>query len=250
MLDRWFLPEDRDDILSIPLSSSSTQHRLIWAGNKSGKFTVKSTYALALEEKTPDTMADCSDESTRRKIWKSIWQMKASQKIKHFALKAGRNILATKSNLAQQRIISEGTCNLYGQEQEMAYHLLWTCNHAKEVWRNSKFALPFEISSHWSFLDMVANLQRCDQARLGQLEQFILVCWGIWKNRNNLQMGGKGRAGRTVLRNAMHLVEEFRVANEGKKEHLVNPVSSASWKPPSHGFYKVNLDGAVFLKNK
>ena len=64
---------------------------------------------------------------------------------------------------------------------------------------------------------MVANLQRCDQARLRQLEQFILVCWGIWKNRNNLQMGGKGRVGRTVLRNAMHLVEEFRVANEGKK---------------------------------
>ena len=85
MLDRWFLLEDRDDILSIPLSSSSMQDRLIWAGNKSGKFTVKSAYALALEEKTPNT----------------IWQMKALQKIKHFAWKAGRNILATKSNLAQ-----------------------------------------------------------------------------------------------------------------------------------------------------
>ena len=89
MIDGWFLPEDRDAILSIPLSSTSTQDRVIWAENKSGKFTVKSAYVLALEEKTPETMADCSDESTRSKIWKSIWQMKTPQKIKHFAWKAG-----------------------------------------------------------------------------------------------------------------------------------------------------------------
>ncbi|KAK7845899.1 hypothetical protein CFP56_008785 [Quercus suber] len=42
------------------------------------------------------------------------------------------------------------------------------------------------------------------------MEQFVSVCWGIWKNRNDLRMGGKGKAGRTVIRNALHLVEEFR----------------------------------------
>lgn len=97
---------------------------------------------------------------------------------------------------------------------------------------------------------MVVNLQRCDQSRPGQLEQFITVYWGIWKNRNELRMGGKGRAGRTVLRNAMHLVEEFRAANEGKTEHLAKQVPPVFWKPPSQGFYKVNLDGAVFSKSK
>ena len=205
---------------------------------------------LALEEKTPNTMADCSDESTRRKIWKSIWQMKTPQKIKHFAWKAGRNILATKSNLTQRRIISDGTCDLCGQEQETVCHLLWTCDHAKEVWRNNKFAFTFEILSHWSFLDVVAQLQRCDQSRPRQLEQFISVCWGIWKNRNDLRMGGKGRVGRTVLKNAIHLVEEFRVANEAITEQRMGPEATVSWKPPSHGLYKINLDGAVFSKNK
>ena len=72
-LDSWFLPEDREAILSIPPSSSSTNDRLIWAKNKNGKFTVKSTYALALEEKLYNTKADCSDKSARRKIWKTIW---------------------------------------------------------------------------------------------------------------------------------------------------------------------------------
>ena len=63
-------------------------------------------------------------------------------------------------------------------------------------------------------------------------------------------MGGKGRVGRTMLRNAMHLMKEFRAANEGKTEHQVDLVSPVSWKPPSQGYYKVNIEGAVFSKNK
>ncbi|XP_075645329.1 uncharacterized protein LOC142616340 [Castanea sativa] len=240
----------RDAILGIPLSLSNIQDKLIWAENKSGKFTVKSAYALALEEKACVTRADCSDELARRKIWKAIWLLKVPQKIKHFAWKAGRGILATKSNLAKRKIVSDGTCELCGHYEETVCHFLWSCDHAKEVWNNSKFALPFEISTHWTFLDVVENLQRCDHFRPGQMEQFITVSWGIWKNRNDLQMGGKGKAGRTILRNALQLVEEFRSANEAKTEHQAEPVPLVSWQPPRQGYYKVNIDGAVFSDRK
>ena len=94
--------------------------------------------------------------------------------MKHFIWKAGRDILATKSNLAQRRIIPNGTCELCGHEEETVCHLLWTCDHVEKVWKNSKLALLFEILSHWNFLDVVANLQRCDQAQPGQMEQFIM----------------------------------------------------------------------------
>ena len=128
--------------------------------------------------------------------------------------------------------------------------MLWFCDHAKEVWRNSKFVLPFEISTRWNFLDVVENLQRCEHLRPGLLEQFITVCWGIWKNRNDLRRGGKGKAGRTILRTAMHLVEEYQTASDSKTENLVAPSSLVSWQPPNHGYYKVNIDGAVFSKRK
>ncbi|KAK7860669.1 hypothetical protein CFP56_033334, partial [Quercus suber] len=59
---------------------------------------------------------------------------------------------------------------------------------------------------------------RSDQSRPGQLGQFITVCWDIWKNQNDIRMGGKGRAGRTVLRNAMHLVEEQWKVTHTKRE--------------------------------
>nr|XP_023914116.1 uncharacterized protein LOC112025671 [Quercus suber] len=48
----------------------------------------------------------------------------------------------------------------------------------------------------------------------------------------------------------MQLVKEYRVANVPEIEHSVAPFGSASWQPPSHSHYKVNIDGAVFSKRK
>nr|XP_023917061.1 uncharacterized protein LOC112028598 [Quercus suber] len=231
-LNSWFLPDDKDTIMGILLSSSNANDRLVWAKNRSGKFTIKSAYALALEEKTQNTMAGCSNESARRKIWKTIWQMRIPQKIKHFAWRAGRDILATKANLAKQRITPNGLCDLCGNYEETVYHLLWGCDHAREVWKNSKFALPFEHS------------------RPGQMEKFISVCWSIWKDINVLRTSGNGKAGSMILRSATHLVEEFWLANEEKTEYQAVLVHLASWQPPRQGCYKVNMDGMVFRSSK
>ena len=160
-LNNWFLPEDREAIMSIPLSTNDTSDRLIWAKNKSGKFTVKSAYALALEEQKHIAMVDYSNGMAWRKIWKTIWHLNVPQKIKHFAWKAGHDILATKMNLAKRKITPNGVCELCGQDEETVCHLLWFCDHAKELWTTSKFVLPFEIYTWWNFLDVVENLQRC-----------------------------------------------------------------------------------------
>ena len=63
-------------------------------------------------------------------------------------------------------------------------------------------------------------------------------------------MGGKGKAGRTILKNAMNLVVDYQSANRAKTEHLRKTPVTVSWQPPSHGYYKVNIDGAVFSKRK
>ena len=68
ILSQWFLPEDRDAILGIPLSTSSTNDRLVWAENKSEKFTVKNAYFLALEEQKNSGLAECSNSMARRKF--------------------------------------------------------------------------------------------------------------------------------------------------------------------------------------
>ena len=72
ILSQWFLPEDRDAILGIPLSTSNTNDRLVWVENKSEKFTVKNAYFLALEEQKKSGLAECSNSMARRKFWKAI----------------------------------------------------------------------------------------------------------------------------------------------------------------------------------
>ena len=167
-----------------------------------------------------------------------------------FAWKASCDILASNQNLTKRKITENGVCDLCGKEKESTCHLLWFYDHAKEVWCNSKLSLPFEISESWKFIDVLENLQRNEHLRPGLLEQVTMVCWGIWKNRNDLQVGGKGKAGRTILRNAMNLVADYQNANGTKTRHLRNTPATASWLPPSHGYYKVNIDGAVFSKRK
>ena len=68
ILSQWFLPEDRDAILGIPLSTSNTNDRLVWVENKSEKFTVKNAYFLALEEQKKSGLAECSNSMVRRKF--------------------------------------------------------------------------------------------------------------------------------------------------------------------------------------
>ena len=79
-LSQWFIPEDRDTILGIPLSSSNTSDRLVWAETKNGKFIVKSAYTLALEELKNLELAKYSNEVTSRKLWKTIWNLNIQQK--------------------------------------------------------------------------------------------------------------------------------------------------------------------------
>ena len=69
----------------------------------------------------------------------------------------------------------------------------------------------------------------------GLLEEIITVCWGIWKDRNVLRLGGKGQVGRTILRSAMHLVDEFCAANELKSGIRAEASPMVVWQPPSRG---------------
>ena len=65
LVKQCFNAEDASAILGIPLSLMGRHDRLIWAANKSGKFSVKSVYALAYEEKVEQNRGDYSNASMR-----------------------------------------------------------------------------------------------------------------------------------------------------------------------------------------
>nr|XP_023881644.1 uncharacterized protein LOC111994020 [Quercus suber] len=185
-----------------------------------------------------------------KRVWSCIWQLKLSHKLRHFAWKASRNILATKDNLIRRRITEDDACVLCGQPKETTCHLLWFCKHAREIWESSKLVLPFVIDQSWTFLDIIQCLQNWETTQPSLLEKTISVCWGIWRDRNERRTGGLGKPGRVILKSALNLVEEYCATNEVRQRVILGGGLSTIWKSPDMGRYKVNVNGAVFKHRK
>ena len=174
--------------------------------------------------------------------------MRVLNKIKHFAWRACRDILATKENLWKRRITKDNICESCGKEPESACHIFWLCDSAKEMWSSSKLILPIEINPSWKFIDVLWKLQKwldtCAK------ERTVTLCWGIWKYRNERRHGGVRRNGLAVVRSSLRLLDKFQVANENPQSLRTAHTQEAKWCPPQPRSYKVNVDGAVFTKRK
>ena len=78
-------------------------------------------------------------------------------------------------------------------------------------------------------------------------ECFATTTWCIWKNRNSLKFEGRGKAMKTLIKDAKLLVEEF--SSEKIKEKLPVLSRTQAWSPPSDGWYKANVDRVVFRES-
>ena len=131
--------------------------------------------------------------------------MNVPNKVKHFVWKACRNILAMKENLWRRNITKDSTREVYREQVESICHLFWLCDHAKEVWDSCKLSFPFEIQSLWEYMDVICHLQKWEESRPRILERTVMICWGIWKDRNEVRHGGRLRSGKTVTRSSLSL---------------------------------------------
>ena len=74
------------------------------------------------------------------------------------------------------------------------------------------------------FLDIMEKLLQDEEVHPGLAEWFVSVCWGIWKERNVIRTGGRGKPSRVTLKTSLGLMDEFQMANEGPwKPAAVNP---------------------------
>ena len=176
--------------------------------------------------------------------------MRVPNKIKHFAWRACRDILATKENLWKRHITKDNICESCGKEPKSACHIFWLCDSVKEVWSSSKLILPIEINPSWKFIDVLWKLQKWLDTCPDLVERIVTLCWGIWKYRNERRHGGVRRNGLAVVRSSLRLLDKFQVANENPQSLRTAHTQEAKWCPPQPRSYKVNVDGAVFTKRK
>lgn len=112
------LPAYEEKILCLQPSITGAPDRLVWIGTKSGEYSVKSGYYVALGEDNTIPQAEANFN------WrKHVWNRDCAPKIKHFVWKVLKRALPVGECLVARHIDVDPTCNAVG-----ASNLLLICS--------------------------------------------------------------------------------------------------------------------------
>ena len=131
LLQQLFLLFEVEEICSIPLGYSLPSDKQIWTGTSNGLFTVRSAYKLSIDNYSVFGGASSSNDSNLRYFWKKVWRLPVPHKVKHFLWRACHDILPTKANLMQRKVLSDDICEECMLEAETSAHFFWSCPRAK-----------------------------------------------------------------------------------------------------------------------
>ena len=116
---------------------------------------------------------------------------------------------------------------------------------AAEVWGASRLKLLAIPTQPHEFLDLVWEIR---ERKPGiDWETFVVTAWCLWNQRNALKHGGQCKDVGCILKEVAEYVTEFRQENICLNEPSNPPISH--WTPPRCGWYKINVDGAVFKES-
>lgn len=105
-LEAIFAHRTRQEILNIPLTNLQSKETLVWKKNRNHKFSVKTTYWVALRLNNL-TWAEHSLACDHSLVWNKIWSLNVPLKVCTFLWRACSNCIPTRDNLHRQRVRGE-----------------------------------------------------------------------------------------------------------------------------------------------
>ncbi|KAK4389890.1 hypothetical protein Sango_2326000 [Sesamum angolense] len=120
--------EEVDSVLAIHFNSIDGEDFFIWHHTANGKFTVRSTYHVAV------SLANQSQPSTSglgSPLWKVLWKANTLGKIQIFTWELAQNALPTRMNLQKKLQEASLVCPLCDSEKEGIEHVFLRCPFAR-----------------------------------------------------------------------------------------------------------------------
>ncbi|XP_062010609.1 uncharacterized protein LOC133726994 [Rosa rugosa] len=157
-LKQHFLPVDVDKILSIPLCERTEGDVAVWHFNDDGRYSVKSGYWFGMELRRMErgsTSGSGHANSNSINIWSLMWNLSIPNKVKLFLWRAS--------------------------------HAFLPCAELRKVWKVSWLKGVVKTWRVACFTDLFSLVADCGEPR--ELELFTLICWWIWKDRNEVFHG-------------------------------------------------------------
>ena len=158
LVKRTFLPFEADTILSIPLSYSLSEDKLIWTGNRRGEFTVKSAYYVALPVVETIQEGESSGGDPQTQLWKKVCHLNLPTKIRIFAWRACMNALPTMLNLRIRGVYTEAKCPICDQCIENTLHALLDCDTPRSIWSLWSGRPPFLENRQADIVDVALHV--------------------------------------------------------------------------------------------
>lgn len=239
-----FLPFEAEAILSIPLSTRSTEDTLIWRETNYGTYSTKIAYRL-LAETSAAAKPGSSNPQAHKAFWQKLWNLDVPNKVRHFMWRACNESLPTKLNLFKRKVTAKPTRDRCHCENEDTIHALWGCISLQEIWWEEQTCKIHLHENFANFRDLFQGFVLYKRPMLA--ETFAILAWSIWFNRNAKRMG------KSFLPN--HKI--YCRCNQAAMEVPNGPGAALDppsfpehhpphWHPLTGLTYKVNFDGAIF----
>jgi hypothetical protein len=197
-------PHDVEAVLQIRLSERNDEDYLAWYYERSGLFSVRSAYRLALMEEHGETRGASSSTHPdgSRPLYKTIWKAEVPPKVKIFAWKLAQDGLATNRNRKRHHLTGEATCQACGREEETVFHAMVQCTKARALRQELRqvWDLPNEHQLRHSGPDWLLLL--LDSLDKRKIARTLLLFRRAWHLRN-YTIHGRGKA--TVKGSALFL---------------------------------------------
>ncbi|KAK4285196.1 hypothetical protein QN277_001926 [Acacia crassicarpa] len=211
-----------------------------WRWAKNGQFYVKLAY---------DSLSN--DAIPPNPMWGKIWKLKIPERCKVFTWLVLHKRLLTNASRHKRGLTSDSRCPVCDAEIENLQHVLRDCPETLNLWKSvvpqclwSKFSsLSFD---HWFQWNSSYKDRRVESEEWRQ--QFILICWWLWRPRNSFVFEGKKISNDTIqlsvdaTRGSIQDAHDRFFTAVGRQGKAVE--HETRWKPPPEGWVKINTDGA------
>lgn len=189
---------------------------------------------MQMEVEAKDS-AESSSSRGVKEVWKKLGALAIPNADKNFLRRACHDILLTRENLLERKIIKDPACPICDFMVETGFHILWQCPATLDVWGMGlvKFQKSFFVGP--SFLEVVEGMfWKCTQE---EMALFAGLARRIWLRRNDILHGGGFSHPKVLLQLATRALEEFKEAH-GTRDVIMhnNEIGCLNrWVAPSPG---------------
>ncbi|XP_071933882.1 uncharacterized protein [Coffea arabica] len=231
VLNRWFIAEDVQRIKAIPLSITGCQDRLYWRYTKSGVFTVKSAYDVAMETRQYQHM-----NRLRRDSGSTSYDQQNSR--------SGKKRTGKGSPM----------CRSCGEEVETLEHMFFFCDTAETTWKLAPLQWDGLKEMRGNFVKWWEGMLGAKKREQGQehIALTVNILWQIWKARNRKAFEEKEADPRKTVQKAIVEWDEYTETQKDIAGEFIqqttNSCKAEKWRPPPNNSIRINSD-AAFSQN-